>query len=149
MTAREIGSAASQRAGPPVRAAWHARALASYEAAIYAALLLVCAGVSLIAPRFLQPDNLFEVARNFSFIAAVGVGEAIVILTGGGGIDLSVGSLMGLGGVVRTKLVGLGVGVPCAIGGGGAGGWGGGGSDGVAGPQAGLAAVLPMPGLAA
>jgi ribose transport system permease protein len=71
-------------------------------------LILLAAVVSMIAPRFLQPDNLFEVARNFSFIAAVGVGEAMVILAGGGGIDLSVGSVMGLGGVVTTKLLGLG-----------------------------------------
>jgi ribose transport system permease protein len=53
----------------------------------------------------------------------VGVGEAFVILTGGGGIDLSVGSLMGLGGVVSTKLLGLGVGLVPAIVAGTAAGW--------------------------
>jgi ribose transport system permease protein len=89
--------------------------LGSYEAAIYVALCLVVAGVSIVAPRFLSSDNLFEVARNFSFIAAVGVGEAFVIIAGGGGIDLSVGSLMGLGGVVATKLLGLNVGLVPAI----------------------------------
>ncbi len=41
----------------------------SYEIAILAALGLIVAVVSLVAPRFLQPDNLFQVARNFSFIA--------------------------------------------------------------------------------
>ncbi|HTD47263.1 MAG TPA: ABC transporter permease [bacterium] len=147
MTARETGSAPWQRAEPPARAAWHARALASYETAIYAALLLVCAGVSLVAPRFLQLDNLFEVARNFSFIAAVGVGEAIVILTGGGGIDLSVGSLMGLGGVVTTKLLGLGVAVPSAIAAGVAAGWVCGATNGLLVTKARLTPLIPTLGM--
>lgn len=80
----------------------------SYELAILAALLLVMVATALKAPRFLQLDNLFQVARNFSFIAAVGVGEAMVILSGRGGIDLSVGSVVSLGGVVTTKLLSLG-----------------------------------------
>lgn len=87
----------------------------SYELAILAALGLIMAVVSAIAPRFLQADNLFQIARNFSFIAAVGVGEALVILSGGGGIDLSVGSVVSLGGVVTTKLLSLGHGLWFAI----------------------------------
>ncbi len=123
MTAREVEPAAAVAPGSVARPAWRARAFASYEAAIYIALFLLCVTVALIAPRFLQPDNLFEIARNFSFIATVGVGEAIVILAGGGGIDLSVGSVMGLGGVVATKLLGLGSTVPVAIGAGVLAGW--------------------------
>ncbi len=83
----------------------------SYEVAILGALVLVMVATALKAPRFLQPDNLFQVARNFSFIAAVGVGEAMVILSGRGGIDLSVGSVVSLGGVVTTKLLSLGDGL--------------------------------------
>ena len=83
----------------------------SYELAILAALGLIILAISIKAPRFLQPDNLFQVARNFSFIAAVGVGEAMVILSGRGGIDLSVGSMVSLGGVVTTKLLSLGHGL--------------------------------------
>ncbi|HXX37150.1 MAG TPA: hypothetical protein VEP50_03225 [bacterium] len=96
MTVRDASSTAVTLRAAPWRG-WGGRALSSYETAIYAALLLVIVAVSVATPRFLSPDNLFEVARNFSFIAAVGVGEAIVIITGGGGIDLSVGSVMGLG----------------------------------------------------
>jgi len=113
-----VGDTHPAAVGPilaPSGRGWGARMLGSYEVAIYAALALVIVAVSLIAPRFLSSDNLFEVARNFSFIAAVGVGEAIVILAGGGGIDLSVGSLMGLGGVVATKLLGLGAGLLPAV----------------------------------
>jgi ribose transport system permease protein len=115
MTVQEARSTSGRRALPAARRGVP-RALASYEGAVYVALGLVVLAVSLVSPRFLSPDNLFEVARNFSFIAAVGVGESIVILTGGGGIDLSVGSVMGLGGVVTTKLLGLGVGLVPALG---------------------------------
>lgn len=88
----------------------------SYELAMLAALGFLMALVGTLAPRFLQPDNLFQIARNFAFIAAAGVGEALVILSGGGGIDLSVGSVMSLGGVVTTKLLSLGYGLLPAIG---------------------------------
>lgn len=87
----------------------------SYEVAVLLALGLIMVVVAALAPRFLESDNLFQVARNFSFIAAVGVGEALVILSGGGGIDLSVGSVVSLGGVVTTKLLSLGYTLPTAI----------------------------------
>ena len=87
----------------------------TYEVAILIALLLIAAVVALLAPRFLSTTNLFQVARNFSFVAAVGVGEAMVILTGRGAIDLSVGSLVSLGAVVVTKLLSLQVPIALAI----------------------------------
>jgi ribose transport system permease protein len=123
MTARETDIPTAPAQSPRIRPGWGARALGSYEGVIIVALLIIIGVVSVIAPRFFSVDNLFEVARNFSFIAAVGVGEAIVILTGGGGIDLSVGSLMGLGGVVTTKLLGFNVGVVPAIAAGVGAGW--------------------------
>ncbi|MEJ2288629.1 MAG: ABC transporter permease, partial [Deinococcales bacterium] len=87
----------------------------TYEVAILIALLLIATVVALLAPRFLSTTNLFQVARNFSFVAAVGVGEAMVILTGRGAIDLSVGSLVSLGAVVVTKLLSLQVPIALAI----------------------------------
>ncbi|MDR5709019.1 MAG: ABC transporter permease [Armatimonadota bacterium] len=101
-------------AAPPTRGPQ--RVEVSYELAMVAALGLIMAVVGALAPRFLQPDNLFQIARNFAFIAAAGVGEALVILSGGGGIDLSVGSVMSLGGVVTTKLLSLGYELLPAIG---------------------------------
>jgi ribose transport system permease protein len=124
-----------------------ARVFASYEGAIFVALILLAAVVSFIAPRFLQPDNLFEVARNFSFIAAVGVGEAIVILAGGGGIDLSVGSVMGLGGVVTTKLLGLGTALLPGLAAGIAAGWACGTVNGILVTKARMTPLIPTLGM--
>ncbi|MDR7417219.1 MAG: ABC transporter permease [Armatimonadota bacterium] len=109
MAQKTDGVAASPARGPQ-------RVEVSYELAMLAVLGLLMAVVGTLAPRFLQPDNLFQIARNFAFIAAAGVGEAMVILSGGGGIDLSVGSVMSLGGVVTTKLLSLGYGLPPALG---------------------------------
>jgi ribose transport system permease protein len=53
---------------------------------------------------FLQPEafasraNFYNITRNFAFIGMMAVGMTVVIITGG--IDLSVGSIMGLVGVV-------------------------------------------------
>src|SRR5690606_6052194 len=79
--------------------------LGSYELGITVALLVLMAAISLVAPRFLTPTNLVNVARSFSFTAATAVGQAIVILSGNGGIDLSVGSIISLSGVVVAYLL--------------------------------------------
>ncbi len=47
---------------------------------------------------FASADNFYNITRNFAFIGIMALGMTAVILTGG--IDLSVGSIMGLVGVV-------------------------------------------------
>ena len=68
-------------------------------------------GMSLVSEPFASADNLFNVSRNFAFIGLIALGQTAVIATGG--IDLSVGSVMGLAGIV-TGLV-LGSGQPLAL----------------------------------
>jgi len=62
---------------------------------------------------FLNWSNLSQVIRALSFIAIMGVGQAVVIITGG--IDLSVGSVLGLSGVVTAVLLNQNVGIPLAM----------------------------------
>jgi ribose transport system permease protein len=62
---------------------------------------------------FLNWSNLSQVIRALSFIAIMGVGQAVVIITGG--IDLSVGSLLGLSGVVTAVLLNQNIGIPLAV----------------------------------
>jgi ribose transport system permease protein len=66
------------------------------------AVLIVGAVMWAISPAFRTYDNLFNDSRNFAFIAIMGMGEMLVLITGG--VDLSVGSVMGLVGIV-TGLV--------------------------------------------
>ena len=59
------------------------------------ALVIICLVMSWLQPAsFATPDNFYNTTRNFSFIGIMALGMTAVIATGG--IDLSVGSIMGL-----------------------------------------------------
>jgi ribose/xylose/arabinose/galactoside ABC-type transport system permease subunit len=62
---------------------------------------------------FLNWSNLSQVIRAVSYIAIMAVGEAVVIISGG--IDLAVGSVMGLCGVVTAVLLNNNSGITLAI----------------------------------
>ncbi len=65
------------------------------------------AGVmSFVSEPFASADNIFNVSRNFAFIGLIALGQTAVIATGG--IDLSVGSVMGLAGIVTGLVLGSG-----------------------------------------
>jgi ribose transport system permease protein len=54
--------------------------------------------LSVVSDPFATPENFFNVSRNFAFIGIIALGQTLAIITGG--IDLSVGSVMGLSGIV-------------------------------------------------
>ena len=59
------------------------------------ALIVICLVMSYLQPdSFASTANFFNITRNFSFIGVMALGMTAVIATGG--IDLSVGSIMGL-----------------------------------------------------
>jgi ribose transport system permease protein len=58
------------------------------------ALVVICVIMSIREPRFATEDNFYNITRNFAFIGIMALGATLVIITGG--IDLSVGSVMGL-----------------------------------------------------
>ncbi len=94
-----ITSGPEERAGAEGR--WRAvlRALTSrQELVILALVLLVAAGLSLLSANFYQPTNLLNLARNVSWFAVAALGVSMVIVIGG--IDLSVGAVMALAGLV-------------------------------------------------
>ena len=61
---------------------------------------LLFAYFSLNVPNFLGAYNIYSVVQNGVIIGILGIGESVVIISGGGGIDLSVGSMLGLSGMV-------------------------------------------------
>ncbi len=70
------------------------------------ALLVLMAMLTILSPQyFLTRENLTNVANRSAFIAVLSLGELLVILTAG--IDLSVGSVMGLSLIVLAKLTHL------------------------------------------
>ncbi|MCI9887067.1 ABC transporter permease [Micrococcales bacterium 31B] len=61
------------------------------------ALVIIVIVFSLLSPNYLQPDNLIIMTRHVAMNAILAIGMLLVILNGG--IDLSVGSIVGLSGV--------------------------------------------------
>jgi ribose transport system permease protein len=76
-----------------------ARLFASQPFWVTVALIVMCAVMSAYQPQaFATAENFYNITRNFAFVGLMAVGMTAVILTGG--IDLSVGSIMGVVGVV-------------------------------------------------
>lgn len=64
-------------------------------------LLVVCIAGFIRYEAFLTPENLLNVVRQNSMLGLVALGMTFVILTGG--IDLSVGALLAVGGVIAAN----------------------------------------------
>jgi ribose transport system permease protein len=79
------------------------RFIKSQEFWITFAILAMGFGVSQITPHFATYSNLGNVFQNFCFIGILAIGMTPVLITGG--IDVSVGSLVGLCGVVLGLLL--------------------------------------------
>jgi ribose transport system permease protein len=94
------------------RSSWQAMT-GRQEFSIGLLLLALVIALSLRTGTFLTGNNLVNVLRNSSWIAIAAFGEAIVIIAGG--IDLSVGSVMALTGLVTAFALQAGWGVPLAV----------------------------------
>jgi ribose transport system permease protein len=81
--------------------------------AIFIVLLFECLVLTLTTDAFLTSNNLGNVLRQNAFTAVLAAGMTFVILSGA--IDLSVGSIVGLAGVLCADLMARGVGVGVAI----------------------------------
>ncbi len=68
------------------------------EFGILMALVVLCIAMMIASPYFLTTGNIFNVLRQFSIYAILAVGQAMIIIIGG--LDLSVGTVMGLMGVL-------------------------------------------------
>ncbi|PLU49740.1 ATPase, partial [Sinorhizobium medicae] len=73
------------------------------EASVLAMLAAVAIYLSFASDYFLEPRNLLNVGRQASVVAIVALGQALVIIARG--IDLSVGSVIGLSAVVGAVLM--------------------------------------------
>lgn len=76
-------------------------------------LLALCVLLAILTPHFLTVSNLLNVLEQTSINAIVAVGMTFVIVSGG--IDLSVGSIVALAGVVLASALQLGWPVAAAV----------------------------------
>jgi ribose transport system permease protein len=104
----------------PVTAASHPKERRQFDFAwwwdrvgILMVLILLVVLMSIFAPNFNRVDNLLNIARSISVNAILAAGLTFVILTGG--IDLSVGSIVAVSGVVAVIAAIAGVPAPVAV----------------------------------
>jgi ribose transport system permease protein len=85
---------------------------------VFLAAVLACVALTLATDTFATERNLFNVTRNFAFVGIIAVGMTAVIITAG--IDLSVGSVVVLSGMVAGMTMAAGysiwIGAALAIG---------------------------------
>ena len=73
---------------------------------VFIATIIACLVLTVVSTPFSSAQNLFSITRNFSFTAIAALGMTAVIITGG--IDLSVGSVMGFSAMVLGLVMGAG-----------------------------------------
>lgn len=66
-------------------------------------LLLIMLLLTILSPHFMTAENFLSIGLQMSVIAIMAIGQVWIIIAGG--IDLSVGSIMALAGVVTTMLI--------------------------------------------
>ena len=76
-------------------------------------LLILFGALTLGTNEFLTANNMANLARQVAVFGIIAVGQLFIILTAG--IDLSVGSVLGLTGCISAELLVHGTGVPLAI----------------------------------
>ena len=85
-------------------------------------LIILCIVFAVLEPAFLSPVNIFNVLRQVSIYGLLAIGMTFIILTAG--IDLSVGSLLALAGLVGAAVEKGGTGLLTGAAAGEAGGYG-------------------------
>lgn len=76
-------------------------------------LIVLVAGLSIASPHFLTENNLSAVVRQTAVFNIMALGMTLIIVSGG--IDLSVGSILAMGGVFGTMALERGFSVPAGV----------------------------------
>src|SRR4051794_37740557 len=72
---------------------------------LVALFAVITAGFALYAPRFAQPMVVTSILQFSTLLALVSLGQGLVVLSGGAGIDLSVGGTVSLSAVLSMMAV--------------------------------------------
>ncbi len=92
---------------------WVSAVLNSQEFWVFIAIIVACLFLSYTTSSFATSSNLFNITRNFTFVAIIALGMTVVIITGG--IDLSVGSVLCLCSMVLAVTMHAGWGIEVGI----------------------------------
>lgn len=70
-------------------------------------LIIIVIVLTILSPHFFTSENFLSIGLQMAVIAIMSIGQVWIIISGG--IDLSVGSIMAISGVVTTMLIASGV----------------------------------------
>ncbi len=88
--------------------------IASYGLALV--ILLFCIPVSIISPIFWSWGNIKNILVQMTVLGALTMGQVFVLISGGGGIDLSIGSVLAFSAIVGAGAINFaGVSTPVGI----------------------------------
>jgi ribose transport system permease protein len=85
------------------QATFFRRLFRTREIGVLVVLLILCLAMTFLSPYFLTRQNIFNVMRGMSTIGIMAIGMTMVIV--GGGIDLSVGSIMAVSAMFAARLM--------------------------------------------
>ena len=94
-------------------ASWFAWLASQQTFWVSVAAIVAFVAMSLASDVFATQQNLFNVTRNFAFVAIIAIGMTAVIITGG--IDLSVGAVLVLSGMVIGMTMNAGMSIWLAV----------------------------------
>ncbi|OAP39939.1 sugar ABC transporter permease [Sinorhizobium glycinis] len=92
---------------------WVTSVLSSQTFWVLIAVILACLFLSVATDTFATSKNLYNITRNFTFVAIIALGMTLVIITGG--IDLSVGSVLCLCSMVLAVVMNAGYSIEVGI----------------------------------
>jgi ribose transport system permease protein len=92
---------------------WLSRLASQQTFWVSIAAVLAFVGMTIASDVFATQQNLFNVTRNFAFVAIIAIGMTAVIITGG--IDLSVGAVLVLSGMVIGMTMSEGMSIWLAV----------------------------------
>jgi ribose transport system permease protein len=79
----------------------------------FLSLIVLFVALAIASPHFLTNTNLSSVVRQTAVINIMSLGMTIIIITGG--IDLSVGAILAMGGVLGTMALERGASIPAGV----------------------------------
>src|SRR3569833_1085982 len=98
---------------PHIRVETRKRQLSMQKILPFASLIALFVGLAIASPHFLTPTNLSSVVRQTAVINIMALGMTIIIISGG--IDLSVGAILAMGGLLGTMAMAKGMPIAAGI----------------------------------
>ena len=98
---------------PPVPAKRRRERIVLQQLLPFLSLIILFVALAIASPHFLTNTNLSSVVRQTAVINIMALGMTMIIINGG--IDLSVGSILAMGGLIGTMAMEKGLSIPAGI----------------------------------